>query len=986
MFRRSNALWILALLVAGAAPAVLVRAAELDWSTWREIPVLHDGRMQPLDTFARTAVEIMTGSTNPKLGLKDVVPDDELDSADLAQARELFPDGKVRKYTAAELLFSMTTEPEKWEDVPFLYAKHELLREKYLHVPLKNAKGDALKYVSPRQVQEALDFHNRLDELNDLRRQARQKNEKFDLVGVDKKLGDLQQAYSLYRQLTFQPARVMTLPALEETRGTSRFLEKLNVAYDQWSVIENVLQQLHDPSMRAMLCPPEKVDAIGQPAEKLYDMAKQPNMTLADVEPLTRQLSQGAAELAAHFGKLRERITQSAPPAEVNKAALENLQSMVRRLSSESVALAKVARQLHMSLYDNGDALRLVPALDPDALERNRETTDDANPWLNLQSLLVGSDAILAGYPPADIAHVREAFHGAGAAYAAFRADPNRENAAAFAADMQSFSDALRSVGEAVEPLRAKLPIADRDEDLIAYTAYPPAGSTHIEAAFNRLEPFMWSWVFSLAALACFALSFGVARRPMFWAGMFVVGVGLAWTICGFAMRIAITRWAPVTNMYETVIYVPTFALLLGVWFTMIPMVWPGLTAAWRWTAIPGTWEARKLTAREQDLLAPAAWTWGGFLSIFARAALMAFVFWLLALAPYSAGERTIINLAPQVARGESLPDGNGFLTWAVGWCVLAPTVWYLPRVIMTAALSLFFVPRALRGRMGELVEQVYPRWPFAFSATAVAFCFAYAAWWLPIPGKTIGPLQPVLRDNFWLTIHVLTIVSSYGAGLLAWMLGNIGLSFYLFGKYRDPPSGASARAGHSPAARFTAEAASKTARRMPRLPPKQCASLAGYVYKAVQVAVLLLITGTFLGGLWADVSWGRFWGWDPKEVWALISGLVYLAILHGRYAGWFGNFGLTVGSVLGASAIAMSWYGVNFVLGVGLHAYGFGQGGQMEVASIVAANWIFVAAATVRYHAECGRNPGGSETGELASEELGDTVSGEHQHEEVGV
>jgi hypothetical protein len=120
-------------------------------------------------------------------------------------------------------------------------------------------------------------------------------------------------------------------------------------------------------------------------------------------------------------------------------------------------------------------------------------------------------------------------------------------------------------------------------------------------------------------------------------------------------------------------------------------------------------------------------------------------------------------------------------------------------------------------------------------------------------------------------------------------------------------------------------------------------------------VAVLLLAAGTILGGLWADVSWGRFWGWDPKEVWALISLLVYLAILHGRYAGFFGNFGLAAGSVLGATAIAMSWYGVNFVLGAGLHSYGFGDSaqGQWYVAGVIFVNWLFLGAAAVRYLVE---------------------------------
>jgi hypothetical protein len=125
---------------------------------------------------------------------------------------------------------------------------------------------------------------------------------------------------------------------------------------------------------------------------------------------------------------------------------------------------------------------------------------------------------------------------------------------------------------------------------------------------------------------------------------------------------------------------------------------------------------------------------------------------------------------------------------------------------------------------------------------------------------------------------------------------------------------------------------------------------LAGYTYKAIQVAVLLLAAGTILGGLWADVAWGRFWGWDPKEVWALISCLVYLAVLHGRFAGLVGNFGLVAGSVIGASMIIMSWYGVNFVLGAGLHSYGFGAGGQGYVAAAVLGNWWFLWLAGSRY------------------------------------
>ena len=142
-----------------------------------------------------------------------------------------------------------------------------------------------------------------------------------------------------------------------------------------------------------------------------------------------------------------------------------------------------------------------------------------------------------------------------------------------------------------------------------------------------------------------------------------------------------------------------------------------------------------------------------------------------------------------------------------------------------------------------------------------------------------------MLRSNFWLTIHVLTIVASYGAGGLALGLGNIALGYYIFGKYRLPAGGVATGAHR---------------------PPEQCATLAQYCYRSIQVAVLLLAVGTILGGLWADVSWGRFWGWDPKEVWALISLLIYLAFLHARFAGWLNNFGMVAGTIAGFSMIMM--------------------------------------------------------------------------------
>jgi ABC-type transport system involved in cytochrome c biogenesis permease subunit len=108
---------------------------------------------------------------------------------------------------------------------------------------------------------------------------------------------------------------------------------------------------------------------------------------------------------------------------------------------------------------------------------------------------------------------------------------------------------------------------------------------------------------------------------------------------------------------------------------------------------------------------------------------------------------------------------------------------------------------------------------------------------------------------------------------------------------------------------------------------------------------VVLLAAGTILGGVWANYSWGRFWGWDPKETWALIALLGYVAILHGRLAGWLRERGFTIGVVAAFLGVLMAWYGVNFILGVGLHSYGFSKGGLPYVAGFTVLEGLLLTA-----------------------------------------
>ncbi len=176
----------------------------------------------------------------------------------------------------------------------------------------------------------------------------------------------------------------------------------------------------------------------------------------------------------------------------------------------------------------------------------------------------------------------------------------------------------------------------------------------------------------------------------------------------------------------------------------------------------------------------------------------------------------------------------------------------------------------------------------------------------------SLNPLVPVLRSNYWLTVHVLTITLGYAAFALTLGLANITLFQFLKGE-----KGA------------------------------KISTLNQLTYRAMQFGVVLIAAGTILGGIWADYSWGRFWGWDPKEVWALITLLCYLVILHGRYASWVGPFGFAAWSAVSFLSVVMAWYGVNFILGVGLHSYGFSTGGTPWVLGFVAIQLAYVGAVT---------------------------------------
>lgn len=179
-----------------------------------------------------------------------------------------------------------------------------------------------------------------------------------------------------------------------------------------------------------------------------------------------------------------------------------------------------------------------------------------------------------------------------------------------------------------------------------------------------------------------------------------------------------------------------------------------------------------------------------------------------------------------------------------------------------------------------------------------------------------LDPIVAVLRSNFWLSTHVTTITISYAAFTIAMVLGNVGLvRLWIF---KDNTA--------------------------------YFKEYSHYAYRMIQLGCFLLSVGIILGGVWADYSWGRFWGWDPKETWALIADLGFLSILHGRFAGWISPFSLLAWSPLAYLLVIMAWYGVNFILAAGLHSYGFSSGGATMVAIFVTLQVALLIAGFIKF------------------------------------
>lgn len=191
---------------------------------------------------------------------------------------------------------------------------------------------------------------------------------------------------------------------------------------------------------------------------------------------------------------------------------------------------------------------------------------------------------------------------------------------------------------------------------------------------------------------------------------------------------------------------------------------------------------------------------------------------------------------------------------------------------------------------IGLIIERIFRDGVGSACAAAIGFATLIIAHHLAGSGDTLEMLQAVLDTNIWLATHVVTITIGYSAMFLA---GALAFIYVVRGVFTRS---------------LTKEAA---------------LSLSRMTYGVVCFATLFSFVGTVLGGIWADQSWGRFWGWDPKENGALLIVLWCAIILHARWGGFIRQRGLMVMALFGNVITSFSWFGVN-MLGVGLHSYGF--------------------------------------------------------------
>jgi len=218
---------------------------------------------------------------------------------------------------------------------------------------------------------------------------------------------------------------------------------------------------------------------------------------------------------------------------------------------------------------------------------------------------------------------------------------------------------------------------------------------------------------------------------------------------------------------------------------------------------------------------------------------------------------------------------------------------------------------------LGIALERIYRKGFGTAVAAASGFASLIVAHHLMGDGDTMEMMRAVLDSNFWLATHVITITIGYGGTFLA---GALAIGYTLRRHLSRRPDSTNSR------------------------------TLVSMTYGVICFSLFFSFVGTVLGGIWADQSWGRFWGWDPKENGALLIVLWNAVILHARWGGYVREKGIMAMAIFGNVITSLSWFGVN-MLGVGLHSYGFMDSAFRALAGFIGSQLVLIAICLLPAH-----------------------------------
>ncbi|WP_422930828.1 cytochrome c biogenesis protein [Singulisphaera sp. PoT] len=817
-----------------------------------KLPILNSGRKKPLDTLARQVVKLLFGRETITLH----------DDSNKAVATW----GPVGAYV------DWSARPEFWDDQSFILVEYVPLKQLILADVIQARLKAAME--RPELTPAARDLIKSVASSKDITSQAL--NRLLNSAKLNK--ADHEAIESLANKLV--ESHKWLTPRELETAEIS--LHGDRHPFMGW--IQELMQRKNAAEKSGSASPLDDIEKRAiEVAEKLVTYQAHRDRTVKKIEPLlVMPRPTNAAYLAYCASALKKAQTQGSES--LSPLELDSVEVLMR--------------------YEND-----IPS-DERAMPGEKPEFDKAfSAWLVTHSSWVPLIALIstkaeelekAGYPPKAFADFLAAIQGFDKAEEAKPGNVDKAKADALVA-------AARTLGQEVNKVQ-----------------YPTAKDMDREAYFNASNPFFKAPAGYGIAVALLAVSLGfVSTRKgsavallgtaVYFLGLAGLLVGIALEIVGFTLRVQISGWAPVTNMYETVIWVSLVAAVLGLVFELIyRKTFAALAGAG--AALLGT-----VLAANVPLLDPG---------IHALQPVLRSNYWLT------------IHVLTEV---------SSYAAFALA--------------MMLGLIATFYYLTATYRRSPSYMEVVSPALPglpmLGVGIFGLAASFGGMGINLPADRASLLYYVSAALAGVGGSLSIIGIGAGLGE-LVSRLMFRDGQAYAMAGATASASAAATAppatsvqtvTVGEEGGAVATltkptvAEIRARAAASRPQLDPRGQAMqataakikpLSNFIYRTMQVGVLLIAAGTILGGVWADASWGRFWGWDPKEVWALITLLVYLIPLHGRFAGWVNTFGLVFSSVVCFLSVVMAWYGVNFVLGVGLHSYGFVEGGSQGVVGAV--------------------------------------------------